>query len=172
MFRYWRFDGDRLLDGPRSISNYKLPNELKNMDAVFVWGRNQKTYMIKGNQYWRYNERYGKVDPGYPRDLSVWKGIPSNVNSVMKWKNGKTYFFKGSSYYKLDDYSLTAEADYPKRTAIKWMRCTNGRLAVPTTPLTTDKKSQNVAADNSSGSAVLPSLVMLVVSAMTAGKLF
>lgn len=159
--------------GPRHISNMGLPNSLKNMDSVFVWGRNQKTYFVKGNQYWRYNERRRAMDAGYPRSLSVWKGIPANLDGVMKWKNGKTYFFKGKQYYKLDDYSIAAEASYPQSIAIKWMRCETSRLVVKTATVNPTGNNTFVKGNNdkSSGTAVLPTLVMLI-GALTAGKLF
>ncbi|KAK3726615.1 hypothetical protein QZH41_010980 [Actinostola sp. cb2023] len=171
---YWKYLGNYLEQGPRPISTYRLPAELKEMDGAFMWGRNQRTYFIKGNKYWRYNERYRHVDAGYPKDLSVWKGIPKNIDAVMKWKNGKTYFFKGNAYYKLDDYSITIEANYPRSIARKWMRCDPSRLLDSTTAAspTKDDSGRDVdAGKQSSGSAVLPSLVMLVLSYLTAGRL-
>lgn len=180
MCRFWQFYDSRLEQGPRPLRDYGINDyRLKDMDGVLIWGRNQKTYMFKGNQYWRYNERYSQLDSGYPRDIGIWKGVPGNLDAAMKWKNGKTYFFKGREYYKLDDYSISAEADYPKSIALKWMRCDTSRLVAPTTastdqtPNNNNKESLNVgSADRNSGTAVLPSIIMLVISILTAGKFF
>lgn len=138
---------------------------LKDMDAVFTWGRNKRTYFFKGDKYWRYNGR--TIDSGYPRSISVWGGVPANCNSVMKWRNGKTYFFKGSKYFRLDDWRIQVEADYPKSIALKWMRCEKENLAVDKTTETSgmDKGvngTQRGSCDHdhevSSGSAVYPSV--------------
>ena len=138
------------------------------MDAVFVWGRNSKTYFFKGDKYWRYNGN--KIDYGYPRSIGVWKGVPANIDSVMKWRNGKTYFFKGTTYHRLNDWNIQVEADYPKSIALKWMRCEKENLAVPTTTEMSEvAKAQNATQgypcdhdhEHSSGSAVYPSLVTL-----------
>ena len=137
------------------------------MDAAFVWGRNSRTYFFKGNQYWRYNGR--KIDYGYPKSIKVWKGVPANIDAAVKWRNGKTYFFTGSRYYKFDDWELQVEADYPKSTALKWMRCEKDNLDMVTTTETPVAKSQNATQGygcdhdhaHSSGSAVYPSLVTL-----------
>lgn len=35
-----------------------------------------KTYFFKGERYWRYSEERRATDPGYPKPITVWKGIP------------------------------------------------------------------------------------------------
>lgn len=138
------------------------------MDAAFVWGRNSRTYFFKGDKYWRYSGH--KVDYGYPKSISVWKGLPANIDAAMKWRNGKTYFFTGSTYYRFDDWELQVEADYPKSIALKWMRCEKDNLgAITTTETASVAQAQNTTQgygcdhdhEHSSGSAVYPSLVTL-----------
>lgn len=135
--KYWRYyyDSDRdtyrIEHRERVITEMGLPIDLKDMDAVFTWGRNGKTYFFKGDKYWRYYR--GSIDAGYPRSIRVWGGVPANCNSVMKWRNGKTYFFKGSQYYRLDDWKIAVEANYPKSIALKWMRCEKENLALEKT---------------------------------------
>lgn len=135
--KYWRYyydsnrDTYRIEHRERVITEMGLPIDLKDMDAVFTWGRNGKTYFFKGDKYWRYYR--GSIDAGYPRSIRVWGGVPANCNSVMKWRNGKTYFFKGSQYYRLDDWKIAVEANYPKSIALKWMRCEKENLALEKT---------------------------------------
>lgn len=76
--------------------------DLKDMDVVFVWRRNSRIYFIKGDKYWCYSGY--KIDYGYFKSISVWKGLFVNIDGVMKWRNGKIYFFVGSIYYRLDDW--------------------------------------------------------------------
>lgn len=49
---------------------------------MFSWPLNGKTYLIRGRQYWRYDEAAARPDPGYPRDLSLWEGAPSAPDDV------------------------------------------------------------------------------------------
>ena len=112
-----------------SITQFGLPMELANMDAAFIWERNGRTYFFKGDEYWRF---YGnKIDYGYPRSISVWKGLPQIIDAVMKWSNGKSYFFAGPKYYRFDDFNVRVEAGYPKSIALKWMRCEKDNMEVP-----------------------------------------
>ena len=159
-----------------SITRYGLPMDLANIDAVFRWGRNSKTYFFKGDKYWRY---YGnKIDYGYPKSISVWKGLPGKIDAAMKWRNGKSYFFIGGMYYRFDDWNIQVEADYPKSIALKWMRCEKDNLEVlHTTPSAGAGHAQNAtqacACEKtcSSGSAVLPSLATFLSLLLVFAKL-
>ena len=76
IFRYWKYFEQRLEEGPRDISKLGLPSDLYDPDAAFIWEGNYKTYFFKGENYWRYNENYKSVDPGYPRHISIWGEWP------------------------------------------------------------------------------------------------
>ena len=85
-----------------------IPNDI---DAAFMWSRNNKLYFFKGEEYWRYDWRAARsgrqaVDDKYPQSMDVWKGVPGNLATANTWKNGKTYFFAQNEYYKLRDRPL------------------------------------------------------------------
>ena len=129
-YRYWEYgyhhsiDSFYLVPGARNISDYGLPPELHNMDAAFVWSGNGRTYFFKGGKYWGYRRRGGGIDSGYPKRISVWRGIPNDIDAAFKWQgNGRTYFFKGKDYYRFNDRYHRAGYGYPKRIALGWFNC-------------------------------------------------
>lgn len=78
------------------------------VDAAFTRINCQgKTYIFKGNQYWRFE---GDVlDEDYPRDISVgFDGIPSDVDAAFAIPapthlgKEKAYFFKDDKYYQYE----------------------------------------------------------------------
>lgn len=58
------------------------------MDAVFSWPLNGKTYLIRGQKYWRYDEVAARPDPGYPHALSLWEGAPFAPDDVTTSNTG------------------------------------------------------------------------------------
>ncbi|KAM9853519.1 LOW QUALITY PROTEIN: vitronectin a [Aulostomus maculatus] len=75
------------------------------IDAAFTRVNCQgKTYIFKGNKYWRFDN--GVLDEDYPRDISVgFDKIPDNVDAAFALPahshhgKEKVYFFKGEQYY-------------------------------------------------------------------------
>ncbi|KAK2912564.1 vitronectin a [Channa argus] len=76
------------------------------IDAAFTRVNCQgKTYIFKGNKYWRFDN--GVLDDGYPQNISVGfdKIIPDHVDAAFALPaaghHGKerVYFFKGDQYY-------------------------------------------------------------------------
>lgn len=61
------------------------------IDTAVRWESVAKTYFFKGNQYWRYNEEKRTVDTGYPRSISVWKGIPEAPQGAFVSREGSEY---------------------------------------------------------------------------------
>lgn len=65
------------------------------VEAAFVWAHNGKTYLFSGGEFWRFDEtrkgeeRVRQPDPDYPRDMSLWAGVPSQVDDVISWGGGK-----------------------------------------------------------------------------------
>lgn len=75
--KYWVFKEVTAEPGyPHSL--VELGNSLPRdgIDTALRWEPVGKTYFFKGDQYWRYNEEKRTADPGYPKPISVWKGIP------------------------------------------------------------------------------------------------
>ncbi|XP_008304614.1 vitronectin a isoform X2 [Stegastes partitus] len=75
------------------------------IDAAFTRVNCQgKTYIFKGNKYWRFDN--GVLDDDYPRDISVgFDKIPDHVDAAFALpapghnKKEKVYFFKADQYY-------------------------------------------------------------------------
>ncbi|KAM4620962.1 vitronectin b [Polymixia lowei] len=78
------------------------------IDAAFTRINCQgKTYLFKGNKYWRFDE--DGLDDDYPRDISVgFEKVPDDVDAAFAipapGHNGKekVYFFKGDQYYQYE----------------------------------------------------------------------
>lgn len=80
---------DRQLEGAaRSLAELGLPQG-EEVDAVFSWPQNGKTYLVRGQRYWRYDDAAARPDPGYPRDLSLWEGAPQAPDDVTVSNTGR-----------------------------------------------------------------------------------
>ncbi|XP_068766801.1 matrix metalloproteinase-17 isoform X7 [Struthio camelus] len=122
--RYWVFKDNNVEEGyPRPISDFGLP--LGGIDAAFSWAHNDKTYFFKDNLYWRYDDHERRMDPGYPSETVLWKGIPSPLDDAMRWSDGASYFFRGKEYWKVLDSEMEAEAGYPQSIARDWLVCSD-----------------------------------------------
>lgn len=87
--KYWLFKDNIVEEGyPRPISDFGLPLDGP-VDAAFVWLHNDKTYFFRDGRYWRYDDRLRRMDPGYPKDSSLWKGLPPHLDDAMRWSDGE-----------------------------------------------------------------------------------
>ncbi|XP_005081709.1 LOW QUALITY PROTEIN: matrix metalloproteinase-25 [Mesocricetus auratus] len=119
---FWVFQ-DRQLEGKaRPLVEFGLPPG-EEVDAVFSWPLNGKTYLIRGYRYWRYDEEAARPDPGYPRVLSLWEGAPSAPDDVTISNTGDTYFFKGTHFWRFAKGSVKSESDSPQHMGPKWLDC-------------------------------------------------
>lgn len=68
-----------LPNSPQSLKELGLPDSIGKIDAAFVWEKDQGTYLFRGNLFWKLDESIGKVEPGYPKDISEsWTGTPED----------------------------------------------------------------------------------------------
>ena len=81
------------------------------------------------------------VEPDYPRDMYVWKGVPYHIDSVLKWKDGNAYFFQGKVFWKFNDKYMKVEDETPTLSAPFWMGCTSN----PVPPLDGDSSTPSKA---------------------------
>lgn len=97
--RYWVFKDNNVEEGyPRPISDFGLPPG--GIDAAFSWAHNDKTYFFKDNLYWRYDDHERRMDPGYPSETILWKGIPSPLDDAMRWSDGESICWFGKERKK------------------------------------------------------------------------
>src|SRR6218665_75763 len=83
---------------------------LKPFTTVNILQMNIYTCTI-GEQYYRMSKRPStslmyRVDHFYPQLLSMWKGLPSKIDTAFSYMNGRTYFFSGSNFYRFNDVSF------------------------------------------------------------------
>ncbi|XP_003792956.1 matrix metalloproteinase-17 [Otolemur garnettii] len=120
--RYWVFKDNNVEEGyPRPISDFSLPPG--GVDAAFSWAHNDRTYFFKDQLYWRYDDHMRRMDPGYPAQSPLWRGVPSTLDDAMRWSDGASYFFRGQKYWKVLDGELEAAPGYPQSTARDWLVC-------------------------------------------------
>ena len=134
--QYWRFKDRSPSPGyPKNImSSWSgLP---ANIDAAFSWGRNKDLYFFQGSQYWKYNTRMEKVEPGYPKSISLWKDVPQGIEAALSLNNGKSYIFKDGNYWRLDgDRKAVARSDlpFPRNAGQWWFGCPKKTNSIPLT---------------------------------------
>jgi len=109
---------------PKKISD-NWPGIPNNVDAATVYSNpdSQTTslYFFKGDKYYRYNIDKSKVDPGYPKPISVWNGVPNDLDAALELgSNNQVYFFKGDKYWKYDKANNKVLPGYPLKIKDEW----------------------------------------------------
>ena len=69
-------------NSPKNI-NEVFPGIPNNINAVFTWSKDNKTYFFKGPFYYKYDDKNKKVDRGYPKRSSKrWKNMPKLIDAI------------------------------------------------------------------------------------------
>ena len=107
---YWRLndakhESDR---GYPSKIHTKWQGITDNIDDIFLWGHNWRTYIFKGSWYYKYkifgDNTLGPLEPNYPKRISQgWPGVPDDIDAAFTGIHGDSYFFKGDQVYKFDN---------------------------------------------------------------------
>ena len=129
---YWRTTFYELDSGyPKVISeNFNGLNNANGfygkLDASFLWSGNGRVYFVAGDKYWRYDLKRMEVEYGYPKSLSLWRGLPIKITDAFLWTNGATYFFSDEYYYRFNDLAFKVEdaiPPYPRSVIDGWFGC-------------------------------------------------
>ena len=91
-----------------------------------------------------------RVEPDYPRDMYVWQGVPTSIDSVLRWKDGNSYFFKGKVFWKFNDKHMRVDSENPTLSAPFWMGCSS----TPLVPTDTNPITPNDGATSSSSYSI------------------
>uniref|UniRef100_A0A2R8ZII6 Matrix metallopeptidase 16 n=1 Tax=Pan paniscus TaxID=9597 RepID=A0A2R8ZII6_PANPA len=123
--KYWVFKDTTLQPGyPHDLITLGSGIPPHGIDSAIWWEDVGKTYFFKGDRYWRYSEEMKTMDPGYPKPITVWKGIPESPQGAFVHKeNGFTYFYKGKEYWKFNNQILKVEPGYPRSILKDFMGC-------------------------------------------------
>uniref|UniRef100_A0A8C4RJ80 Matrix metallopeptidase 16 n=1 Tax=Erpetoichthys calabaricus TaxID=27687 RepID=A0A8C4RJ80_ERPCA len=123
--KFWVFKDTALQPSyPQDLSVFGNGIPGQGIDTAVWWEDVRKTYFFKGDRYWRYNEERQAMDPGYPKPITVWKGIPpSPQGAFVDKEKGFTYFYKGKEYWKFNNQKLTVEPGFPRSILKDFMGC-------------------------------------------------
>ena len=70
-------------------------------------------FLLQGDKYYRFDpEARPPVRNTYPKPVSNWEGIPSNIDDALQYTNGYTYFFKNGRYWRFDDRGFGVSNKY------------------------------------------------------------
>ncbi|KAM9426637.1 matrix metalloproteinase-17 [Pholidichthys leucotaenia] len=168
--QYWVFKDTEAMSGyPRPLSDWGMRRKsgqlVDRVDAAFIWAHNGKTYLFSGREFWRFDESRKSEEltrapePGYPKDNSLWGGVPLDMDDIITWGEGDAYVFKDNSYWVLPSGRLNQEMVTPKSTAADWLRCP----APPSTaPPSNPQKPKECSCALGGSSALLSSLYLLI----------
>ncbi|KAH8324722.1 hypothetical protein KR074_010267 [Drosophila pseudoananassae] len=172
---YFVFNSVNLAPGyPKPLTSLGLPPTLSHIDASFVWGHNNRTYLTSGTLYWRLDDATNKVELDYPRDMSIWSGVGYHIDAAFQYTDGKTYFFKNLGYWQFNDDRMRVAHAKALPSSHKWMQCVRSANEVDeehwTAPLVSaESEDENEDGTGRSGTRSLPiSLLLLLTSLLYA----
>ncbi|XP_035389854.1 matrix metalloproteinase-20 [Electrophorus electricus] len=81
--KYWVVHRLRMASYYGSIYEYGFPVRVKHIDAAVHIREYSKTYFFTGDEYYRYDETAGEMDPGFPRQIQAdWPGIMGRIDAA------------------------------------------------------------------------------------------
>ncbi|XP_015414294.1 PREDICTED: matrix metalloproteinase-15, partial [Myotis davidii] len=120
--RFVFFKGE--LGARQPLTSYGLGIPYDRIDTAIWWEPTGHTFFFQEDRYWRFNEETQRGDPGYPKPISVWQGIPVSPRGAFLSNDAAyTYFYKGTRYWKFDNDRLRMEPGYPKSILRDFMGC-------------------------------------------------
>ncbi|XP_037361615.1 stromelysin-2 [Talpa occidentalis] len=101
--QFWAIRGNEAQAGyPKGIHTLGFPSTISKIDAAISDKEKKKTYFFTEDKYWRFDERRGSMDPGFPKLITEeFPGIGPKVDAVFE-AFGFFYFFSGSSQMQFD----------------------------------------------------------------------
>lgn len=165
------FDSVTLIQ-EQPLTSLGLPISLDHIDAAFIWGHNNRTYLFSGTLYWGLDRETGRVELDYPRSLAIWAGIGYNIDAAFQYTDRKTYFFKGTGYWEFNDDLMRVVHVRKLSSAHKWMKCPRRSNDIDdevtrTAPLISENdkfENHSSAAEYRTGSIII--LIMCSVSTL------
>ncbi|KAL0893538.1 hypothetical protein ABMA27_013731 [Loxostege sticticalis] len=120
--KYWEFNRAFRLVKVGQLNDYSIPRYVPELTTVFLSNYNNKTYLIEYERFWRFDKATGKMDRGYPKEMSAWRKVPYPVDAALIWQ-GDTFFFRGPRFWRFDNALVEAHRYYPLPTAPLWLPC-------------------------------------------------
>uniref|UniRef100_A0A4W4DNS4 Peptidase metallopeptidase domain-containing protein n=1 Tax=Electrophorus electricus TaxID=8005 RepID=A0A4W4DNS4_ELEEL len=97
--KYWVVHRLRMASYYGSIYEYGFPVRVKHIDAAVHIREYSKTYFFTGDEYYRYDETAGEMDPGFPRQIQAdWPGIMGRIDAAFALR-GIVHLFSGSKVF-------------------------------------------------------------------------
>ncbi|XP_031439654.1 matrix metalloproteinase-16-like isoform X2 [Clupea harengus] len=123
--QFWVFKDTVLQPGyPKDITQFAKLMPSQSIETAVSWEDVGKTYFFKGDRYWRFSEEPHTMDVGYPKPITVWRGVPDGPQGAFVDKvKGITYFYKDKEYWKFNNELLRVEPGYPRSILKDFMGC-------------------------------------------------
>ncbi|XP_055017961.1 LOW QUALITY PROTEIN: stromelysin-3-like [Boleophthalmus pectinirostris] len=118
--RYWVFDAQMQQRGPEPLSSLGL--QVPGVQASLGGGpRGSRgpggpydVLLFRGDVFWRFSPKDGRVEPGPPRSLSAWRGAPPAPHAAFRDIYGYAHFVRGRQYWKFDPVGLNSVDGAPE----------------------------------------------------------
>uniref|UniRef100_A0A3P8XAF1 Peptidase metallopeptidase domain-containing protein n=1 Tax=Esox lucius TaxID=8010 RepID=A0A3P8XAF1_ESOLU len=123
--QFWVFKDTMLQPGyPQDISIFGPGMPTQSIETAVWWEDVAKTYFFKGDRYWRYNEDMRTMDPGYPKPITVWKGVPDSpqgafvdkangTSSIVQWTRQFHILLQGEGVLEVQQPAVASRAWLP-----------------------------------------------------------